>query len=90
MNFILDRFKVEQSVRSNPDSKLPTAHTCFFRLVSPIYRNFCILGLTFFLQDLPAYSTFDICYERLKYAIQNTHAIDTDFNAAGDNAWNDL
>jgi len=44
---------VHQTSGSDPDSWLPTAHTCFFQL------------------DLPAYTSQEICQERVLFAIGN-------------------
>jgi len=44
---------VHQTSGGDPDTWLPTAHTCFFQL------------------DLPAYSSQEICQERVLFAIRN-------------------
>ena len=47
----------------NPDSMLPTSHTCFFRL------------------ELPAYTSYRILLDKLRYAVTHCNVIDTDYTA---------
>ena len=81
-------------------SRLPISITDYsmnFKLVAPPPQSeacpdsFLPVAQTcFFSLSLPKYSTFDICYNRLIYAITNAELIDADFNGRNASGWENI
>lgn len=70
-----------QSVEA-PDEYLPIAQTCFFCLSLPKYSSTQV----YVLNTNPSSHAFQICLQKLKYAIHNAELMDADFvmrNAVG-------
>jgi len=44
----------------------------------------------FFSLSLPKYTRYEVCQQKLKYAINNTQLIDADFNVRNANGWENI